>query len=117
MTANIPKITSFNNTGFNRPISQSNSDDQQEVLKLREKIIEIENERDYYRQQNLQPDYTRQQNVQPDNTRQQTFQPDYTRQQNKIENEINLACKIGIAQDYHSAMGEVTGVHFRRNSK
>ncbi|CAC5413022.1 unnamed protein product [Mytilus coruscus] len=81
-TANIPKITSFSDTSFNRPISHNNGDDQQEVFKLREKIREIENERDYYRQQNNQPDNTRQQNFQSENTRQQNIQPDNTRQQN-----------------------------------
>ncbi|CAC5379868.1 unnamed protein product [Mytilus coruscus] len=60
-TANIPKITSFSDTSFNRPNSHYNGDDQQEVFKLREKIREIENERDYYRQQNIQSDNARQQ--------------------------------------------------------
>ncbi|CAC5384198.1 unnamed protein product [Mytilus coruscus] len=102
-TANIPKITSFSDTSFNRPNSHNNGDDQQEVFKLREKIREIENERDYYRQQNNQPDNIRQQNFQSENTGQQNFQPNYTRQQNN-QMRYQTDSTSSMQDSYHSRL-------------
>ncbi|CAC5377965.1 LRP4 [Mytilus coruscus] len=102
-TANIPKITSFSDTSFNRPNSHNNGDDQQEVFKLREKIREIENERDYYRQQNNQPDNIRQQNFQSENTGQQNFPPNYTRQQNN-QMRYQTDSTSSMQDSYHSRL-------------
>ncbi|XP_052081934.1 uncharacterized protein LOC127719739 [Mytilus californianus] len=102
-TANIPQITSFSDTSFNRPISHNNGDDQQEVFKLREKIREIENERDYYRQQNNQPDNIRQQNFQSENTGQQHFQPNYTSQQNN-QMRYRTDSTSSMQDSYHSKL-------------